>query len=120
MNKHVQRYADERNTKIDKIIGDSITFSAFCVEMLHNRGRKYSIHNGWEINNYNALSEGVETRISSGIITSTFRENNTIFVELDNKYTEHFTIDAIQKITKIDNKYYVIYNDNSYFKIIVE
>lgn len=114
-----------RNAKIDKIIGEEISFDKFVndFELHKNKSRNYSIYVGYNAKSVEELSNKAETRISSGTITDTFYRNDTLFVELNNDKnpSERFSKDSIKKVTKIDNEYYVIYNDNSYFRLkIVE
>lgn len=120
-NTHVQKFIEEQNAKIDNIIGNEITFDTFMNEVSDRKGQKYRIHNGWSVRNLEVLSNGRENHINSGIITGVHFDNDTIFVELENdNKSEKFTTGSIKKVTQIDNKFYVIYHDNSYFKIVVE
>lgn len=120
MNKHSQKIMEERNVKISRIIGENISFDQFEKAIFDKIGQRYLIHNGRSALNINELSDSVESRICGGIITDAFCTYGTIIVELDNEHEEKFTKSAIKKVTRIDNKFYVIYDDNSYFKIVVE
>jgi hypothetical protein len=111
---------EERQAQIDKLIGQDMTFSEFENSLIDKIGQKYLIHNGWNVRDVQKLSKGDETCISGGIITDVFCHSGSIIVKLDDSQDEKFTKQAIKRVTEIDNKYYVIYNDNSYFKLIVE
>jgi transposase len=122
VNKYTEKFIKDRDNKVNEIIGKELSKSEFYHQLIERKGKKYSIHNGWNVENIQELLSGKQTCIARGIITEVFCENNTIYVVLnDEKYpSEQFSADSIKKITVNKNNYYVVYNDNSYFKIVIE
>lgn len=117
-NKTVKEFMNKKNEELKQTIGNSITFDSFFNELLNKKCYDYSIHSGYAISK--AVNQD-EQCINRGVITNVLFENGVITIELDERYlTEKFTLSAIKKVTMKDNRFYVIYNDNSYFKIVIE
>lgn len=110
--------------RTDLILGYEYTPSAFLASVLQSKGSKYRIYIGRTVGDINFFVND-EQCINSGTITNAFSSDGQLYIELDEEkeyYTENFVIDRIQAIYSSNlnlNQYYIVYKDNSYFKISI-
>jgi hypothetical protein len=121
-NPTVKKFTEAKQEKLKAILGNEILPYEFVGFINASKGKKYLIHNGWSATNVSVLKEKSETRIAGGIITEAIDRKEMIYVVLDEDRfgVEKFTKASIEKITKKADDYYVIYKDNSYFRITIQ
>jgi hypothetical protein len=89
-----------------------LTSEEFMAEAKKRIGKKYRL---WA----STHSKKYETWIQGGTITDVQRNDDSIYIVLDGNTFERFTIGALREINMVDNTFHTVYNDGSYFRIVV-
>jgi len=114
-----------KGNRTDAVLGEEFSVNSFLGDILEaSKGMTYRIYIGRTLGDL-TFFQSDEGCINSGKLTDAFFSNGQLYIELDGDkdyYSEHFTLDRIKGVFASQystNQYYLVFNDNSYFKISI-